>query len=234
MMEILLLLTLAGGIYWFVFYPKQKLDRICKSGVVEIEGADDRYSNLPLGNLGIFYDSNESRRIQVIFPKLTGEGDVQYIFSWHDLRSARVPRFKSIDSQNTMSVRIAQDLSLLMKEHIEFVEPEILNLNKQHQKISKLLDLVATSDFYASQQHIYERALIQIENLLRKAEELQQVYVRFIREVLIGRQVAEYDPNLLSDNSMAIDQQYRKIKREYQAIRDTAIAYAELIHSRQI
>ncbi|NJL22573.1 MAG: hypothetical protein HC895_19970 [Leptolyngbyaceae cyanobacterium SM1_3_5] len=94
--------------------------------------------------------------------------------------------------------------------------------------------MVATSDFYASQQHIYERALIQIENLLHKAEELQQVYVRFIREVLIGRQVAEYDPNLLPDNGMAIDQQYRRIKREYQTIKDAAIAYGELIQTRQI
>ncbi|NJL21173.1 MAG: hypothetical protein HC895_10720 [Leptolyngbyaceae cyanobacterium SM1_3_5] len=128
MMGILLLLTLAGGIYWFVFHPQQKLDRIRNRGVVEIEGAEARYSDLPLGNLGIFYDSNENRRIQVIFPKLTSEGDVQYIFSWHDLRSAHVPRFKSIDPQNMISIRIAQDLSLLMKEHIEFVEPEILNL----------------------------------------------------------------------------------------------------------
>jgi hypothetical protein len=37
--------------------------------------------NLPLGNLGIFFDVNENRRIRVVFPKLTSEGDVQYICS---------------------------------------------------------------------------------------------------------------------------------------------------------
>ncbi|MBD2090578.1 hypothetical protein H6F67_12005 [Microcoleus sp. FACHB-1515] len=233
-MSILFTLALIGGIYWVVFYPKQKLDRIRKRGVVEIEGAKTRYSNLPLGNLGIFYDSNQNRRIQVIFPRLTSAGDVQYIFSWHDLRSAHVPSLRQADTQNDISIRIAQDLSLLMKEHIEFVEPEILNLNKQHQKISELLDLVTTSDFYAGQQDIYERALIQIENLLNKAEELQQVYVRFIREVLIGREVAAYNPDLIPDSGFAIDQQYRKIKQEYQAIKDTAIAYGELIQTRQL
>lgn len=233
MMGILLLLTLAGGIYWFVVYPQRKLDRIRKRGVVEIDGAETRYANLPLGNLAIFHNSNENRRVQVIFPKLTPEGDVQYISSWHDLRSTHVPGHTT-DTQNQISIQIAQDLRLLMKEHIEFVEPEILNLNKQHQKISKLLNLVATSDFYAGQQDIYERALIQIENLLNKAEELQQVYVRFIREVLIGGQVAAYDPDLIPDNGFAIDRQYREIKQEYQTIKDTAIAYGELIQTRQI
>ncbi|WP_341525209.1 hypothetical protein [Nostoc sp. UHCC 0302] len=201
--------------------------------MVEVEGADIRYPNLPLGKLGIFYEVNEKRRIRVIFPKLTQEG-IEYIYSWHNLRSIRIPTLENINSQSRVNLQVAQQLAFLMKEHIQFIEPEILNLRKQWHKINELLDLVATSEFYASQQGIYKRALFQIENLLDKAEELQQVYIGFIREVLIGRQVAGYDPNLLPDDGFAIDNQYKRIREEYQYMKDTATAYAELLRTRQV
>ncbi|WZF15203.1 hypothetical protein WKK05_21690 [Nostoc sp. UHCC 0302] len=200
---------------------------------MEVEGADIRYPNLPLGKLGIFYEVNEKRRIRVIFPKLTQEG-IEYIYSWHNLRSIRIPTLENINSQSRVNLQVAQQLAFLMKEHIQFIEPEILNLRKQWHKINELLDLVATSEFYASQQGIYKRALFQIENLLDKAEELQQVYIGFIREVLIGRQVAGYDPNLLPDDGFAIDNQYKRIREEYQYMKDTATAYAELLRTRQV
>ncbi len=94
--------------------------------------------------------------------------------------------------------------------------------------------MVATSDFYASQQDIYERALFQVESLLSKAEDLQAVYVRFIRESLIGNQIAGYNPNLLPDGNLGIDNQYEVVRAEYQRMKDTATAYAELLHTRQV
>ncbi|NJO66578.1 MAG: hypothetical protein HC832_03450 [Leptolyngbyaceae cyanobacterium RM1_405_57] len=157
---------------------------------------------------------------------------MQYIYSWHDLRFIHIPTSKKSGHGET-NLKIAQELAFLMKEHIQFVEPEILSLRKQWHKINELLDLVATSDFYANQQEIYERALFQVENLLNKAEELQQVYVRFIREVLIGRQVAGYDPTLLLSDSVTVDHQYKKIRQEYQTMKETATAYTELLRTRQ-
>lgn len=229
---IIFTLILLGGLYYFVYYPNQKLKRIRSSPVLEVDGASTRYPNLPLGDLGVFFESNANRRIRVVFPKLTPDGDVQYIYSWHDLRFIRIPTSRG-SGQGGINLKIAQELAFLMKEHIQFVEPEILSLRRQWHKINELLGLVATSDFYASQQEIYERALLQVENLLDKAEELQQVYVRFIREVLIGRQIAGYDPTLLLSDSVTIDHQYKRIREEYQDMKDTATAYAELLRTRQ-
>lgn len=231
---IVLTLILLSSVYWFVFYPTQKIKRMRSNVVLEVDGAGTRYPNLPLGNLGIFFDAKENRRIRVVFPKLTSEGDVQYIYSWHNIQSIHIPALEKVDTQGKVNLRVAQELAFLVKEHIQFVEPEILNLREQWHKINELLDLVATSEFYASQQGIYERALLQVENLLDKAEELQQVYVRFIREVLIGRQVTGYNPNLLPDDSLAIDNQYKRVREEYQNIKDTATAYAELLRTRQV
>ncbi|MBN3928032.1 hypothetical protein [Nostoc sp. NMS4] len=228
----IILLIILGG-YWFVFYPNQKIKQIRSNLVVEVDGADTRYPNLPLGKLGVFFEINENRKIRVIFPKLTQEG-IEYIYSWHNLQSIRIPGSKKTDTQGRINLRAAQELAFLMKEHIQFVEPEILNLRKQWHKINELLELVGSSEFYASQQKIYERALFQVEKLLDKAEELQQVYVGFIREVLIGRKVAVYDPNLLPDDGLAVDNQYKKIREEYQTMKDTATAYAELLLTRQV
>ncbi|MBW4616206.1 MAG: hypothetical protein KME21_23620 [Desmonostoc vinosum HA7617-LM4] len=224
---------LLAGIYWFFFYPNQKIKRIKSNLVVEVDGADVRYPNLPLGKLGIFVEVNENRRIRVVFPKLTPEG-VQYIYSWHDHQSIRIPDLEKTDVRSKANIKVAQELVFLIKEHIQFVEPEILNLKKQWHKINELLELVTTSEFYVNQRGVYQRALFQVENLLDKAEELQQVYIGFIREVLIGKQVAGYDPNLLPDDGFAIDNQYKKIREEYQYMKDTATAYTELLRTRQV
>lgn len=228
---IILLIALSG--YWFVFYPNQKIKRIKRNLVVEVDRVDSRYPNLPLSNLGIFFEVNEKRRIRVIFPKLTQEG-IEYIYSWHNLQSIRIPALEKTHTQGRINLKVAQELASLIKEHIQFVEPEILNLRKQWHRINELIDLVATSEFYASQQGIYKRALFQIERMLDKAEELEQVYIGFIREVLIGRQVAEYNLNLLPDDGLAIDDHYKIIREEYQNMKDTATAYAELLRTRQL
>ncbi len=230
---ILFILILIVSAYTFIFYPNQKLQRIRDSTVLEVDGADTRYPDLPLGRVGIFCGVNERRKIRIVFPKLTPEGDVQYIYSWHNLYSVHVPTIEET-GRDGINLKTAQELTFLIREHIQFVEPEIQNLKKQWLKISDLIDLVSTSEFYSSQQGIYERALFQVENLLNKAEELQQVYVRFIREMLIARKVAGYDPNLLPDKSVSIDKQYEGIREEFQNMKELATAYSELLHTRQI
>ena len=233
---ILLILMVIGIPYYLIFYPVQKIKKIKNNLILKVNGADTRYSNLPLGNLGILYEINEKRKVRVIFPKLTPEGDVKYIYSWHTLQSISIPNIGTMNIQEKSKFIVVQELAFLMKDHIRFVEPEVVNLKKQWNKIKELLDLVSTSNFYASQKGIYEKALVQVENLLDKAEELEQVYINFIREVLIGRKVAGFDPNLLPDGSLSIDNdnQYKRIKEEYQYMKDTATAYAELIRTRQV
>jgi hypothetical protein len=231
---ILLVTALAGICWWVIVYRDQKIKRIQSSAVLEVDGADDRYPGLPLGRLGIFWSANRTRRrIRVVFPKLTAEGDVQYIYSWHDLRSVYIPVLDETDAQSKAKLGAAQELATFIEEHLQ-LEPEIANLRKQWHKISDLLALVATSDLYASQQDTYERALLQVEDLLNKAEQLEQVYIYAIREALIGREIAGYTPDLLPDSNSILDNQYAKIKEEYQTMKDTATAYAELLRTRQV
>jgi hypothetical protein len=51
---------------------------------------------------------------------------------------------------------------------------------------------------------------------------------------LIGRKIAQYDPNLLPNDGFAIENKYKRIKEEYQYMKDTATAYAELLRTSQV
>ncbi|MGF1514843.1 MAG: hypothetical protein ACFB5Z_14270 [Elainellaceae cyanobacterium] len=228
------ILGVLGGAYYYIFYPYQKIKRMKRGFVIKVSGAEERYPDLPLGNIGIFSSADRNHRIQAIFPMLTPRSKVEYIYSWHDIHAVHVPPLDSMSSQDKINLSAAQELSALVRDHVRFVEPEIIGLRQQKHKINGLLNLVATSEVYRGHQEIYERALLQVEDLIDKAEELQLVYVRAIREILIGRQVASYDPNALPDNRFVIDHKHRKVRAEYQNMKDVAMAHAELLRTRQI
>jgi hypothetical protein len=219
-------------LWWLVSYPNQKIEQVSRSSIVEVDGADVRYPHLDLGCLGIPCHVGENRRIQVVFPALTSEGDLKYIYSWHNLTSVRIPAFSKTSLENEAKPEAVEQLATLVKEHLQ-LQLEIINLTKQWQEINDLLRLIATSDFYASQQKIYARALSQVDNLLDKAEQLEQVYIRFIREGLISHKIAGYNPDLLPDGNLIINDQYKRIREEYMIMKNTALAYAELLSKRK-
>lgn len=236
-MAFLVLLTLViGGVWWIVRYPTRTLQRIEKSGVVGVRGAADRYPNLPLDDLSIYFSyQKNSYRVQVIFPELTRAGDVRYIYSWHDLRAIYVPNpgFNLNHSRNSAKLAEARKLAILIGEHLQ-IERKIEDFKEERHKILNLLDLIATSDLYGDRKDLYKRALVQIEELLQKAKKLEKSYIRFVKELLVGREIADYDPALLPSDSIALDSQYERIRDEYRTIKDTTTAYAELLRARHV
>ncbi len=204
----------------------KKVEKILNTKIILINEVEERYSNLCLKNYGLPLKVKERDKVQVIFPRLTPNGDVEYIFSWHNLDDVEIPEVE-ID-QNDIKLRAAKELAPLIKEHLK-IEQEILSLEEQYQKVNDLADLVSTSELYSSQLDIYEMAVVEIENLLKKAEQLQKIYIHLIREGLIGIQVAGYNPDNIRDNRLAFDSQYKRIKEEYQYMRDAATAYQELM-----
>jgi gamma-glutamyl:cysteine ligase YbdK (ATP-grasp superfamily) len=131
-------------------------------------------------------------------------------------------------AQQDIKLRVGKELSPLIKEHLQ-IEQEILSLEEQDCKVNDLADLVSTSELYSSQLELYEKALVQIEKLLKKARQLQNIYIHLIREGLIGIQVAGYNPDTIQNDRLAFDSKYRRIREEYQYMKDLATAYTELL-----
>lgn len=212
--------------FMFVQRRNTQIQLIKMNPVVWVDSAQIRYPSLPLQHYGIPLRIKDNNRLQVIFPQLTESGDVEYIYSWHDFRDIDIPdiTYHHKDSK----LRALQELAPVIKEQLK-IEPEILALEKQYRKIDKLANLVATSDLYSGQLEVYKRALVQIEDAVKKAEQLQQLYIRLVRETLIGVQVAEYNPDSIQTSQLAFDLQYRQIKEEYQTLKDTVHAYSHLL-----
>lgn len=213
-------------LFIFIYQRNTKLILVKSSPVIFVYGASVRYPNLPLKNYGIPLKINNQSRVQVLFPKLTPAGDVEYIYSWHDLSDIEIPQ--PTGSSTAKKLIEIQKLALIIKEHLQ-IEPEVLSLEEQYRRIKKLAYLVATSDIYAVYLDTYERYLVQINNLLNKADKLQKVYIRLIREALIGVKIAEYNSDFLEVSQVALDLQYQRIKEEYQNMKDVVNVYSQLL-----
>lgn len=234
-MEIIFIIVpLIAGFWWSIIYPRQQLKRFRNAGTLQINGAEKRYPNLPLENFGILYSDNlKSRRVQVVFPKLESEGRIKYIFSWHSFHVVRIPRLSRLQNISKGTFQTGKEIKILIKEHLE-IDSEIEQLTKQWHELYNLRDLVATSDLYSNQLNTYERGLAQIEQLKNKAEQLEQIYLHAIRESLIGRQIADYDLPISPEQHLNLDSQYRKVKSEYQIMKETASIYTNLLQQRPL
>jgi hypothetical protein len=233
MLGILIIAVVAGiAAVWWVL-RRQKLEWISNHALVYAKGAAYRYPDLPLGGYGLpmrIKDSSGYTRVEIVLPRLTELGDVEYIYSWHYLPDVDMATPTAAQRLGE-PMQSAAGIVPVIREHLQ-IEAEISRLNREYKKVSELADLVSTSDLYSHQVDLYERALTQIEDLLNKAEELENIYVCFIRETLIGLQVSSYDAARITIEVINFDEQYRQLKEDYFRIKDSAIAYTELTQDR--
>lgn len=230
MLGLLVFAVLAGVLAAWWVLRRQKLEWIGNHALVYVKGAESRYPDLPLGGYGIpmrAKDSSGYQRVEVVFPRLTESGDVEYIYSWHYSRDVEMATPAAVQ-QRGEPMELAAGIAPVIREHLQ-IDAEISRLNQEYKKVNELADLVSTSDLYSNKVSLYERALEQIENLLRKAEELENIYICFIRETLIGIQIASYDADRITSDVVHFDDQYRQLKEEYLRLKDTAMAHSELM-----
>jgi hypothetical protein len=227
---LLVLLTIGAIAYFFLSHHNRQIQTVRDSDVVVVEGAIDRYPNLPLGNFAVPNRFRSPDRVQVVFPMLTDAGEVEYLYSWHSLKSVTPAVLSRTHRQN--KVRVMAELAPLIKEHLR-LELDRVALENQMTKIQKIAELVAVSDLYSSQLGTYERAMDETEKLICKVEELSRIYVRMVKEALIGTRIAEFNPDLLLDLHVPLDEQYTRVKSEYQFMKDSAQAYYDLLKESQ-
>jgi hypothetical protein len=226
---ILIILVVGVVCFWFI-RVQRKLEWVDRHDLVYVDGAERRYPNLPLGNYGIpirAKDTDGYKRVQVVFPRLTEHGDMEYIYSWHDLGSIELATAKQSDAPALLTS--SAGVAPVIQEHLQ-IEAEIDRLLRERNKVHDLSRILSTSELYANQADIYDRTLDQIENLLDKARELEHIYVRIIRETLIALQVSRYEPDNLTSDMVSFDAQYKHLKTEYLRMKDAATAYDELMH----
>ena len=125
-------------------------------------------------------------------------------------------------------MRAAQQLGYYIKEHFK-IEREMSELEDQYNRINNLAKLVAKSDIYSSQIERYNKALIEIRKLIKKAKQLERLYISLVREGLIGIKISSYNTDDITNNLLIHNIKYERLREEYQYMKDVATAYGSLI-----
>jgi hypothetical protein len=211
---------------------KQKLLRLQSHPIVAVKGVEVRYPGLPLKQYGIASRLNAtSGRVQVLLPTLTEDGDVEYLYSWHYLRDV-----KPLDPEDALqdtTQRTAAEVLPVIRDHLAF-EQEAMYLNDQRRRLHRLANLIATSSFYREQLDIYERAIDEVDRALLKARDLHKLYVRLVREALIGVQIAGYDPSNIRGDRLTFETEHRRLRDEYLYLKDLTTAYTTMALEAQL
>ena len=226
-------IAISVGILFLIYLeirPFLKRRKIFKSSIVRVKKIQLKYPDLPLIDLGCpLLERSKSLRakklIELIFPRLNSEGQLEYVFSQHPLHEIR---FVNLNKKKvSRELALAKEILPLIPSHLA-IDKEITKLLDERQKLDEISSLVATSKVYNRQQEIYERAKVQLNDIIKKAYELKNIYVTLIREGLIGLKVAQYSSDNFIDNRILFDTQYQQLQQEYQLLKDSADAYAEL------
>lgn len=207
----------------------RKLHHVKMHRPLHVRGATNRYPNLPLGNYGVpmrMGDASRPHRVEMIFPRLTDDGDVEYLYSWHNL--ADVERVRS-GPKSSAPQALVSSLAPIILQHLQ-IEADLADLDAKQTKLHQAIDLVSTSEFYASQISIYQQANAQLESLVNQAEALRNLHIRLIRESLIGTHLAKLDASVMLDGSPDFEQEYQRLKEEFLYLKESAVAYSELLH----
>lgn len=211
----------------------RKLTWIRQHRLVYVSGAENRYPQLPLGNYGLPLETKTTDgflRVKVVFPRLTEAGDVEYIYSWHYLQNVAIVQMR-LNQRVKVKFSFANDIAPVIQEHLQ-IDREIEQLNQKYAQLNQLANLIATSDLYATKIDLYERAINQVETLLSQAATLENIYVRLIRETLIGAKISQFDADSLTTRSINFLEQYQQVKESYLRLKDEATAYLELANRR--
>lgn len=116
----------------------------------------------------------------------------------------------------------------MTKEIFCDINPQISAFKQQYVKLEKLL---LGSDLYNSKAQIYRRAKNQIQQLIQQAENLNQEYCKCIKEILIGAEISQFDPNSLSDileRKLTLHSKYEAFKADFEDKKNEIAAYDNL------
>lgn len=127
--------------------------------------------------------------------------------------------------QKVWSIR---QIAGIAKEIVEKIQTQQDDLGDQIDELTRLEDLARSSEIYAKQAQLYSRAKLQVWNLLQNNYQLEKECQHFIREVLIGGELANYDPDSIPDIldvKIRLDSRRKQVAAEYEYVKLEMQAY---------
>lgn len=127
-------------------------------------------------------------------------------------------RRKSV-RRKTSSIR---QISSMAKELVEKIQTQQIDLGDRLDELTRLEKLATSSEIYGELAQLYSRAKLQVWNLLQSNYQLEKECEQFIREVLIGGELANYNldniPDVL-DVKIRLDSRCKQVGAEYEHLK---------------
>jgi hypothetical protein len=191
------------------------------------------------------YEPQAPRLVGIGFPQLPyrdrnsdiyvsgRSGEKSYYHHQVDCFRLFTPVLSKLTSLEKLRYAVAREqLIPLVREHLLLIQEDI-KLATQRAEIGRLIDLINTSEAHANRRETYAMVLHKLNELHKKSDELKRLYCRAIGDILIGVELAIQDSTLLSDDHLFIQTQYeaqfKRLKEEYQYVKDASTAYAGLL-----
>jgi hypothetical protein len=210
--SIFLLKFISKSLTWL--FKFSKISILLKSDVVVLP-ATNTYA-IPLRMVG-------RSKIRLLIPELR-DSFVNYRqenFSPSDVSLIR----KKSTHQKTWSIR---QISSVAKELVEKIQTQQDDLGDRLDELTRLEKLAKSSEIYGEQAQLYSRAKLQIWNLLQSNYQLEKECEQFVREVLIGGELANYDLNSIPDVldvKIRLDSRCKQVAAEYEHLKLEMQAY---------
>jgi hypothetical protein len=161
-------------------------------------------------------------KIRLLIPELR---DSYVNYSQGDFSPSDISLIRRSTRQKAWSIR---QISGTAKELFEKIKTQQDDLGDRIDELTRLENLARSSELYAKQAQLYSRAKLQIWNALQSNYVLEKECEHYIREVLIGGELANYDlaniPDIL-DIKIRLNSRCKQVSAEYEYLKLEMQAY---------
>lgn len=165
--------------------------------------------------------------VKSIRPELNGD-QVEFVESIDPIEDVAIVAEEA--NSNNLDLEIARQVSLPVKE-IYSLKPKLMEFDQKVEELRRKERLANSSEVYTEKAQLFARASVQVEELISAGDKLRVDCLKFIRETLIGAELAKFDPETLPDPlewKLKFQTTGEAFSERLQMLRDEINAFSEL------
>jgi hypothetical protein len=209
-----------AAIVTYIFIQKNRVER--RSRIAQSEVLFVPESEIYVIPLNVTNDSIDSVRA------VLNNGVVQLTASSYPFD--RVRETSRVKNNVHREQEIARQLSYSLKTMYQ-IDPKIGEFQQKIDELKQAKKLASLSEVYADKVLDYSKIISQIEETIENARQLHNECFKLIGEILIGAELAKFDPDTMSEPGewkLQFATRANAITEQFQFLQDKEKAYAEL------
>jgi hypothetical protein len=166
--------------------------------------------------------------VKSIRPELNGD-QVEFVESIDRIDQAEI--IPEDTHASNFDLNIARQVSRPSKDIYCKVQPKLIEFKQTVAELKQKEKLAKSSAIYTKQAQLFSRASEQVEKLIDDNERYRNQCLEFIRETLIGAELARFNPDILPDPlewNLRLQTKRKELDEQFQKLRDEMATFSEL------